>query len=422
MNYLLFIVYLIIICWFLMHMPVIRRLGIDPRMVLGLFLLKIMAGIAIGWVSIHIYGHGNDYWDINDEAWIEYQLLINDPALYFKNIFTSDYASGYGGMFGTMDSYWNDLKANILIKIVSVFNLFSRGDYYINSLFFNFIVFFGHVALYKLFIRIFANREKLIIIGCFLLPSTLYFSSGIHKDGLVFLLLSVMIYLIFDALQENKITLKRLLLVILILVLLFLIRHFIFIALVPALLAWIIAAKAKWRPVLVFPAVYLIFSLLLFNIDKVVKQVKPLDIIVAKQTEYLNLPVSNTEIELISLQPSALSFAKNTPEAFNHLLLRPYVWEMPVKSILPISIELVIYQILFLLFIFFHRKKTAGSSNTVLYFLIGFTLSVFLLTGYIVPNLGSIARYRSLYLPLIITPVLCMIAWEKIATILKIRK
>ncbi len=134
----------------MLRVPFIKNAGISSGTLLGLFLLKILAGIAIGWIAIHMYGPGNDYWDTNDYALEEYRLLQINPIKYLINIFTSDYQDGYSGIFRSGDSYWNDLKGNIVIKLVSVFNIFSRGDYYINSLFFNFIIFFGHVILYRM--------------------------------------------------------------------------------------------------------------------------------------------------------------------------------------------------------------------------------------------------------------------------------
>ena len=325
-------------------------------------------------------------------------------------------------MFGSYDSYWNDLTGNIIIKLVSIFNILSRGDYYINSLFFNFIIFFGHVTFYKLFIKIYPHKKTGVIIGCFLLPSTIYFSSGIHKDGLVFLMLSILIYFVYQWQQQNKITIKRLLLICVCLLFLFLIRPFIFIALVPALLAWFIAVKTKWPAWCIFTGVYLISGLLFFNIGQVFNKIKPMEIIIAKQTEYLKLVNSDTEIKLTPLQPNFKSFATNAPQALNHLLLRPYVWELPVKSLLPLNIELAFYQILFLLFLFF-RKRDAESANRLFYcFIVFFTLTIFLLIGYIVPNLGSIVRYRSIYLPLLITPLLCLVDWNKLIKPSKIIK
>ena len=399
----------------------IKRSGINSKVIIGLFLFKIIAGIAIGWVSIHVYGDGNDYWDVNIEAWKEYQLLMTDPGKYFTNIFTSDYPGGYSGVFSSMNSFWNDLKGNIIIKLVSIFNIFSRGDYYINSLFFNFLVFFGHVALYRVFIKVYPGRSTLVLIGCFLLPSMLYFSSGIHKDGIVFLILAILIYCIYQSLQQNRFTKKYLLLISISLLLLFLIRHFIFIALVPALIAWIASVKLKQPPLKIFAIVYLVTGLLLFNINSLIKAVKPLELITQKQFDYLHLEKPKTEIGLTPLAPNFKSFAANTPEAFNHVLLRPYLLELPVKSLLPLNIELLFYQLLFFVFLFFRRRGTTDSNTPFIYFAVFFTLTIFLLIGYIVPNLGSIVRYRSLYLPLVITPLLCSIEWEKVKKTFKIK-
>ncbi|MEP7238555.1 MAG: hypothetical protein ABI685_11840 [Ferruginibacter sp.] len=422
MNYLLFVVYLIVLCWLLLRVPFIKNAGINSKTLLGLFIIKILAGIAIGWISIHIYGPGNDYWDLNDYARDEYRLLLTDPGKYFSNIFTSDYEGGYSGLFNSFNSYWNDLRGNIIIKLVSVFNIFSRGDYYINSLFFNSLVFFAHIILYRLFIKIFPGRQILVIIGCFLLPSTLYFSSGIHKDGIVFLMLAILVFSIYQSLLKNRFTGKRLVLICTSLTLLFLIRNFIFLALIPALFAWLLSVKAKWPAGRTFAEVYVVTGLLFFGISSIINKIQPPEIIVKKQTEYIQLPVAATQIKLTPLQPTFISFAANAPQALNHSLLRPYLWELQVNSLLPLCIELFFYQLLFVLFIFYRRKDTNFADKPFLYFAIFFTLHVFLFIGYIVPNLGSLVRYRSLYLPFIITPLLCYLDWNKLATALKIKK
>ncbi len=389
---------------------------------MGLFLIKIIAGIVIGWISIHIYGPGNDYWDFNDYAREEYQLLLTSPGKYFTNLFTSDYGDGYSGVFNSYNSYWNDLRGNIIIKLVSVFNIFSRGDYYINSLFFNFIIFFGHVILYRLFSKIYPGKNILVIIGCFLLPSTLYFSSGIHKDGIVFLLLAIVIYCVYQSLAKISFNVKRVLLIAFSLILLFLIRNVIFLVLLPALFAWILAAKTRRPSIAIFGVVYLLSAVLFFSIQAMTSKLEPMQLVIKKQTEYLELTGAATQIKLTPLQPGFKSFAMNAPEAMNHSLLRPYLWEMPVASILPLSIELFLYQLLCLLLIFFRKKKGTFRDKDLLLFVIFFTVCVFLLIGYIVPNLGSLVRYRSLYLPLLITPVLCWIDWNKITGIFKITK
>ncbi len=422
MNYLLFAVYLVILCWLLLRMHFTKGTGIGSKLLLGLFLLKIVAGVAIGWISLHIYGPGNDYWDVHDFAWKEYQLLLTKPGAYFSNFFTSDYQAGYAGIFSSTNSYWNDLKGNILIKMVSVFNIFSHGNYYINSLFFNFTIFFGHIILYRLFSKNYPGKKPAVIIGCFLLPSTLYFSSGIHKDGLVFLMLAVLVYSVYQSIWKNRFTAKRVLLICFSLACLFLIRNFVFLALLPALFAWILSVKAKWSSRWTFAAVYLFSGLLVFNISSVFSKIKPLDIIMAKQAAYMKLPQAATQIKLSPLHPDFGSFVGNAPEALNHSLMRPYLWELPVRSLLPVNLELFFYQLLVLLLLIFRRKDQIRPDQPFFYFSLFFTFTILLILGYIVPNLGSLVRYRSLYLPFIITPVLCYLDWKKLSSLLFIKK
>jgi len=191
--------------------------------------------------------------------------------------------------------------------------------------------------------------------------------------------------------------------------------------LLPALFSWIVVAKTKWPAAPVFAAVYLVCGLLVFNIDAIVPKIKPLQIITAKQTEYLKLDKAATQIELTALQPSFKSFAANAPQALNHAFLRPYIWELPVKSILPLSIELFVYQLLIVFMIFFRKRDWLARQKQFLFFAIFFVGSVLIITGYIVPNLGSLVRYRSLYYPLLITPILCLIDWEKLTGRLQIK-
>lgn len=406
----------------MLRIPFIKNTGISSGVLLGLFLIKILAGIAIGWISIHIYGPGNDYWDVNDYARDEYQVLITNPGEYFSNLFTSGYQDGYAGIFNSYNSYWNDLRSNIVIKLVSVFNIFSRGDYYINSLFYNFIIFFAHVILFRLFIKIYPGREILIIIGCFLLPSVLYFSSGIHRDGLVFLMLAVLIYSVYISLIKNRLTLKRLLFIFISLFFLFLTRNFVFLALMPALFAWVCSFKTKWPAFPTFIGVYLVTGILFFTINTVSDKIDPPAIIVTKQSEYLQLKPAATQVELTPLQPTFRSFAANAAQALNHSFLRPYLWEMPVKSVLPAGIELFTYQLLFVLVFILKKKDLSPVDKPFMFFSLFFTFTVLLIIGYIVPNLGSLVRYRSLYLPLIITPLLCVVDWKNRVRTIKIKK
>ena len=72
-----------------------------------------------------------DTWAYHFNSIQEYQLLFNNPHEYFTNLFNDPYDTGVGGFLAGSDSYWNDLKGNVFVKLLSIFNVFSFGHYYV---------------------------------------------------------------------------------------------------------------------------------------------------------------------------------------------------------------------------------------------------------------------------------------------------
>jgi hypothetical protein len=191
------------------------------------------------------------------------------------------------------------------------------------------------------------------------------------------------------------------------------VRNFVLLAMLPALFAWILAAKTRWNVVIIFTSVYLLSGLLFFNISSVTAKINPPEIIVQKQAAYKSLPVAATQIELAALQPNFKSFAANAPQAFSHVFLLPYPGQQPLKSLWPFSYELLFYMLLCVLLFFFRRKDADPVNRPILFFMLFFIFTIFLFIGYMVPNIGSLVRYRSLYFPYIISTLLCSIKWSK---------
>jgi hypothetical protein len=420
-SYFLIVVYLAAFCWLMPRVGFIKKSGLHPRAIVVLFLFKILAGFVVGWVSLHY--SSSDYWLLNNDGWKEYQLLFSDPVAYFTNLFSSTgYPKGYGGLLDSVQSFWNDLKYNIVVKLLSIFNIFSRGNYYINSIFFNVLGFFGHVALYRVFIQVYRGRYNAVIIGCFLLPSLLYFSSALHKDCIVFAAIGMLCFTLYESFKQNRLSLKRAIWLLISLGILLLLRSVVLMAVLPALAAWLIAHFTRWRPLPVFATVYLICGLLLFNAWRISPSLDFMAILSQKQWYFLQVMDANTAIEMNTLQPSFSSFVHNAPQAINHTMMRPYLTEHPNFFLVPLAAELFIYQLLFVLFLFFRQKQTNPQGRLFILFSLFLTITVLLNIGYIVTNLGSIVRYRSIYLPFLITPLLAGIKWEKLRQVFTLKK
>ncbi|MEO8772002.1 MAG: hypothetical protein ABI402_18030 [Ferruginibacter sp.] len=381
-----------------------------PIIIISLFLLKVIAGLAIGWMSQKYYP-GNDYWALDKDGLVEYKLMMSHPREFLTNIFISPYKNGYTGFFNSIGSYWNDLRYNIILKLIAFCDIFSRGNYYINSLFFNFFGFIGLVALFHVFDDIYKNKKWIIITGCFLLPSTLYFSSGIHKDLIVLTMLGIFCYALYFSFTQ-KFTLNRSIIIFISFVVLLFMRNFVAVALIPVSIAYILCIKKRFGPFPTFISIYALIFLVLLFLQYLVPSFQPLKIITQKQTDFLNLPTAATQLKTNVLEPGLKSFVKNIPQAIEHGFLRPYLWDTKGNFIFPFALELLFYELLFLFVLFKNRFKPT-LLNPFIIFSIFFAVSMLILTGLIIPNTGSIVRYKSIYLPFLITPLLCAFSCKK---------
>ncbi|MEO5942819.1 MAG: hypothetical protein ABIP30_16905 [Ferruginibacter sp.] len=412
MFYLLFFFYLGLGCFFIVKNSFIKNSQLAASNILALFLLKIAAGVFFGYTLLHVYP-GNDAWALNAYGNQEYQLLTAHPGTFFTDIFKSNYGEHYGSLFSSTNSYWNDLKLNILIKVVAILNIFSRGNYYINSLFFNFFCFFGHIALYRIFIKIYPGKKWLIIAGCFLLPSTLFFSSGMDKDCIIFGLIGMLCYCLYFSL-ENGFNLKKNIGIFLSIFFLFLLRNYIVVIMILPAVAWIINKKYHQKIARTFIVTFVFSILVLVLIQLTIPAFSPLKIVVNKQRDFFTLPIANTQLDTDTLLPQLQSFLSASPKAFNNAFIQPYPFQYSSSFLNIASFEIICYFFLFFAMLFYKNKSL--QKDPFISFSIVFAILMLLFIGFIVPNAGSIVRYRSIYLPLLIIPLLCSIKfndWSK---------
>jgi hypothetical protein len=202
----------------------------------------------------------------------------------------------------------------------------------------------------------------------------------------------------------------------------FLFRNFVVMALVPALAAWAIASKGKLSPVKTFAAVYAVTLVLFFTSPYLLPSVNLPAYIVQKQSDFFSLEKGNTTIQLDTLQANPASFISTAPQALQHSLLRPFITDSRLsKLLLPLSLELIFYEILLLAFLF-SRKKTFSFNHPFLLFSLFFGLSLCLIIGYTVPVIGAFVRYKSIYLPFILAPFVFNTDWLKTLRFFHIKK
>lgn len=373
-----------------------------------------MAGIFYGWIGLYYGGLAQmqDTWGFHASGIQEYHLLYNDPAEYFTNLFRDPYDGGVNKFFSSNDSYWNDLKGNTFIKILSIFNVFSFGHYYVNVIFYSFITLFGAIAIYRIMIDVFPGKKTPVLLATFLVPSFLYWTSGLHKEGLIFTGISLIVYVIYFSLKDKKLGLKKIIYLVAGLLLLLTLRNFIIIIIVPAIAAWLLANRRPKYGLAIFGGVYLFFSILFFNARHINSRFDFPQAVVSKQQEFMQLKGGNSSIPIKELKPTAVSFLKNTPQAINLSTIRPYPSDVRHILSLAAAIEINLILLMFILFLFF--RTNGVTSKNLVYFCIFFSGSLLLTIGFSVNNLGAIVRYRSVIMPLLVIPMVARIDWERL--------
>lgn len=372
-----------------------------------------MAGIFYGWIGTYYGGLAQMYdtWNFHGLSIQEYHLLHNDPGEYFTNLFRNPYESGVSKFFESTDSYWNDLKGNFFIKILSVFNILSFGHYYVNVIFYSFITLIGPVCLYRVMADAMPGKKNPILVGAFLVPSFIYWTSGIHKEGLIFTGIGLITFAVYFSIKYQTLSWKRILALVAGLLLLLTLRNFLIVLIIPAIVAWLLATKWPKYGLAIFTGIYMICGLLFFTARYISPKLDFPQAVVNKQKEFIQIK-GITSVPIKELEPTASSFLVNTPQAITLSTIRPYPSD--VKHILSLSAAIEINSLLLLFLLFLGFRKNGIQSKNLIYFALFFGFSLLLAIGFSVNNLGAIVRYRSVIISLLVIPMLAMIDWDRI--------
>jgi len=236
----------------------------------------------------------------------------------------------------------------------------------------------------------------------------------VHKDGLIFVSVAFISFLVFQVLQHPRwvrpahcgVFLGSCLCI-------FLFRNYVLVALAPAILltlAYQLLQRNKKRLLLLM---YLGFIGLFFLTGLTQSSFNLPAAVVQRKADFATLETGNTTIQMNDLQPNIISFVGNLPQAINHTLLRPYPWEYSQPAILLVALELLLYQVIVILFVFF-RKKPAGTMHPFTIYGLALFAHMMLIIGYTIPNIGAIVRYRSIFWVLLLCPLVGNIDWGRL--------
>jgi len=296
---------------------------------------------------------------------------------------------------------FNDNKT--IIRLNAYFRFFSLGYYYVHVIFINVISFFGLFCLYKAFGTYAPNKKKELFYLTFLLPSLMFWGSGLLKDGILIGGFGLCLYSLV-LLDRKGYSWKRLLGFLAGFGTLIITKVYVIAIIFPGLIAWWISRKlSAAKATLVFIIIYAAYLSTGFSLYRFMDTNLQAELFY-KQKNFLEIAEqhSATQIEMPRIECSTISIIEQSPHAFANTMFRPAVFDAngnPLILMAAIENVCILFLILLCLISFSARgKKTDGFVLLCLVFI----LMLFTLIGLITPVLGAIVRYKIIALPCLV--------------------
>jgi len=400
----LFVIYGVVLCYLLQQMRFFRDSGIKPSVLVLLFALRVATGSLHNIVAWRFYPNHGDIWAYFNASFITRHELLHDLHGFIADNIT-----------------WAYLPYNLIIFLHTLFNFLSFDNMYINTLFFSFGVFAGSIAMFRAFKGLFRN-DLLCAVCTLLLPSTLYWTACIHKEGLLYLTLGFFFLHLQRAIAGGWKS-KNVFGCLVFFLLTAFFRAGIAVSLLPGLYLWAMigggsvgsAASSGSR---FFPrrSVRITLSLVL-AMAIVMVIAKPalfsgMLSYVSTQQAGFQVFQGHSRLYLPQLQPTTASFLHVLPSALVNGFCEPLPGAGGQSIYLVFSIELVLIWAIVLLGLLSLLRPARNLSRPLvsrsgfLLCCLVFSFSGLLLIGYTIPFAGAIVRYRSLYLPFLLAPFL----------------
>ena len=336
-------------------------------------------------------------------------VLFGENSVEMRQFFTSE--TGYPYYF-----VYFETRAYMVVRIVSVLNLFSFNSFLVTTVMLASLSYFGVFRLYLTVSRYYPSLQRSLALAILFMPSSIFWGSAILKDTLTFSALCWYLHSIDNIVFRKKEVPLSWLAIVVSLFLIITIKPYIFMVLAPASLVWISynrlsRIRSSFVRYLILPlmsAGLLVLSIYLLNnlagfLDKFSLD-KALHTIVVSQDDLRRVgSYGDGFFDLGEIDGTWMGLLSKAPKAIIAALFRPYLWESKniVMSIAALENLVILYFVILTLF-------KGQIKNTLVLFIRNpllltfmiFTVVYAFVIGISTPNFGALVRFKIPLLPL----------------------
>lgn len=178
-----------------------------------LFLIKVAAGFSLWYVYTVYYPDRSyaDIWKFYDDSAVMHEALPESPGDYFSMLTGIGIDDRIEETYLMRMNHWHQpFESNLfndshtIIRFNALIRIFSFGNYHTHTLIMCLLSFLGLAAIYRWAYRIIPHWKRVILFTLFLLPSLVFWSSGVLKEGLMLFALGVFLEQFWKYLQDRK--------------------------------------------------------------------------------------------------------------------------------------------------------------------------------------------------------------------------
>lgn len=372
---------------------------------------KIIGGIMFSLIYVYYYKGGDTLIYFRGASRL-HDLLLENPIDYFRILFTSYDGFSYDLSYLKDEiSYARAEEEWIMVKFISIVNIFSFNSYFITTLMLSLFSFFGNWYLYKVFIAHFPTMKKQLAIAVFFIPSVVFWGSGILKDTVTLSIIGIYFWNFHRIFFEKKPRFINWIIFVACAFLLFKIKTYILICLTPSMfLGWFIHYRRSIRDpflrIVITPFLLILFFVgggygltqianqsNKYKADEIESRIKGFHSWHTQQ--------GGSSYSLGDFEYTPIGVIKKIPASLNVTFFRPYLTESSNPVVLMGALESTFVLVLFLLIMVKLRFKWIRESfkkpllTTALVFMLVFGFVV----GFTSYNFGALARYKIPLMP-----------------------
>lgn len=390
-----------------------KKIATNPEykyFILGLS-CKVIGGLGFGFLTVYYY-KGGDSLGYFKSALEFANVIFNDPMKGLELFLTN---GDHLDLAGTTFSPWsfefiNGEEVFFLVKITTVLSMIGLLSYGSATVLFASLSFLGLWFAFSNLCKIYPRYTKHLFLSFFMLPSIMFWGSGILKDTITLGCIGWMMYSFSNIFIFKRKILLSILITLVAIIFIKTLKPYILYILLPCLIIWVQAnlknlIKGSFIRIIFIPLLISILSTGTFlalqglstgagrydvnNLEKTLQGFQSWHTYLAETKDQSGYTLGEFEMTLPG-------YLKISPAAFNVTFFRPYLWEIRNVPTLMGAFE-SFFVLLFCLYLLLKLRwqffKIIIKNKDILFMMI-FSILFGITVGLSSYNFGALSRYK----------------------------